>query len=160
MHKKSFTIVELLVYMGLLAILLTVLTDIFATMLSLQTESESVSVVQQDGRYILGKLIFDINQASDISVPNQLGDSGNILTVNVNGSNQEYRLLNSELQLTNIYGTNNLNSSDTAVDSINFKRTGNIGGKNTIVIDLTISSRATPQSGKEIKNYHTTVGLR
>lgn len=160
MHKKSFTIVELLIYMGLLAILLTVLTDIFATMLSLQTESESVSVVQQDGRYILGKLMYDINRASDVSVPSQLGDTGNTLIININGSNQEYHLVNSQLQLTNNYGINILNSSETSVDSISFKRIGNIGGKNTIVLDLIISSQATPQSGKEVKNFHTAVSLR
>jgi len=59
--KRGFTLIEILIYMGLMAALIIVLTNVFVTVLETQLESSSTSVVEIDGRYLLSRLIYDIH---------------------------------------------------------------------------------------------------
>lgn len=56
--KKGVTIVELLVYIGLLSIFMLVLLDVFTTILNAKLESESTSALNQDARYVYSKLLL------------------------------------------------------------------------------------------------------
>ncbi len=159
-NSKAFTLVELLVYMALLAIFIIVLTDILVSILDVRTESEATGAAEQDGRFIIARLSHDINQASTINIPTPTGSSGATLEIVIDGDNHTYTLSGNNLQLTNSLGTNNLNSSETGVVSLNFQRIGNALAKDTIRIDLTIESVTTRPSGPEVRTYQTTVGLR
>src|SRR5207253_6251537 len=88
--KRGFTLVELLIYMGILAILIYVLTDILYSFVSTQASSESNAAVTQDGRYIYSRLIYDINRAQSVSGPANLGDSSNNISLVINGTNYSY----------------------------------------------------------------------
>lgn len=158
--RKGSTIVELLVFMGLLSVFILVLTDIFVSILDVQTESETISSVEQDGRFILSKFMYDIKKAQSITQPASLGDTGNTLQINIDGINYLYRLNGDNLVLENDKGTNKLNGFDTKISGLNFKRLGNLNGKNTIKIDFTLTSVTERKSGSEVKNFETTVGLR
>src|SRR3990172_6790072 len=50
--RRGFTIIELILYMGMLSILLAVLSQIFVSILNVQLESQSSSSIEQDSRYI------------------------------------------------------------------------------------------------------------
>ncbi|KKT77243.1 MAG: hypothetical protein UW73_C0025G0015 [Microgenomates group bacterium GW2011_GWB1_44_8] len=65
--KKAFTIVELLLYMGLLAIFLLVLTDIWVSAMEALTRTENVAAITSDGRYILARLAYDVGQSGAIN---------------------------------------------------------------------------------------------
>lgn len=65
--ESGFTIVELLLYMGIFSILLVVLLQLFTTILSSHSESQATSSVDQDGSYILARLSYDIHNASSIT---------------------------------------------------------------------------------------------
>lgn len=158
--NKGFTLIELVVYMGLFSILLIVLAEVFTSALNDRLESESTSQVVQDGRFILARFMYDINRAESIAAPAVLGEQANSLQIIISGATYTYVLNNNNLELTNNFGINKLNSGDTTISDLNFKRLGNISGKNTIQINFTLTSKTVPKSGPEIKDFQTIIGLR
>jgi len=160
---KGFTLVELLLYMGLLTILLSVLTAIFVSALDVQLESQATSAVEQDGNFILARLAYDIRRASIINIPstNGLPPTSNFEIV-VDGVNYNYSTDGSDnLVLTNNLGTNNLNSYGSRILGLSVIRLGNTGGvEDTLKISFTVTSRAQRVSGPETRNFKTTLSLR
>ena len=158
--KKGFTIVELIIYMGMLSLMILVMTDIFSSIVDVRKESEAVTVVEQDGNYILAKLFYDISHATSITTPASLGSTGATLQLVINGVTNTYSLNNGNLQVVNNNGTNVLNSVNSAISNISFLRVGNVSGKNTIQLTFTVTSRIIQSSGVESKIYQTSAGLR
>src|SRR5512146_26781 len=68
--QKGTTIIELLIYLALLSIFLTVLLDVFVTTLDFKLSSESTSTLNQDTRYIFSKLSYDVYNADSFTIPN------------------------------------------------------------------------------------------
>ena len=153
----GFTLVEIILYMTLVSIFILVLTDIFAAILNVRTESEATSSVEQDARFILARFAYDINRASAIPTPANLGDSNPTLTFTA-GSTYTYAISGIDLQLN---GTS-LNSSETKVSSLSFKKMGNSGSgnKETISIQFTLTSKTQRPSGPQTKTFNTTIGRR
>lgn len=159
-NHLGFTIIELLVYMGILSILLFILTDIFVATLNVKSESESQAAVQQDGRYILAKLMYDINQASSVSSPSYSTYSDS-LTIVINNSVKTYNSLADKLYITeDLTESNLLNSIDTQISDLKFTNLGNNPGKSTIQISFTLTSKMIKNTGPEVESFQTTVGLR
>jgi type II secretory pathway pseudopilin PulG len=160
-HSRGFTITELLIYMGIFTILLVVLTEIFVTTLNVQLESEATSSVDQDSRFILSRLMYDIQRASRIDVPASLGSlPGDTLSLIIGGDTYTYALNNTDLELDRNGTANKLNSFDTTISNVVFQRLGNPGGVNSIKVGFTVSSKVQRASGPEIKNVQTMIGLR
>src|SRR4051812_22940217 len=99
--RRGFTLVEFLVYMGLLSILLTVMTSIFFSILDVSAEAESISSVEQDGNFILQRFIYDISNAESIALPSSYGVNSSSLQLSINGINYSYSISNGMLQLSN-----------------------------------------------------------
>lgn len=158
--QRGFTLVELLLYMSLLSVLLIVLTDIFASALSLQRETESFSAVEQDGRFIISRLQYDIGQASAIVSPSTLGTPANSLQITVNGISYTYSLNNGNVQLVNNNGTDVLNSYDATASAFTVTRLGNSLGKNSIQVNFTMVGRTKPESGPQTRSFQTIIGTR
>ncbi len=158
--RRGFTLIELLISMGLLAIILSVLTSLFVSVIDTQLESQATSSVDQDGRFILAKLSYDIRRATSIAIPATLGAQGSTLQIIVNGVSYTYALNGNTLELTNNQGTEKINSPNTTVSNLFFRRLGNtLGGKNTVEIQFTVTSIIT-KPDVETRSYKTTVGLR
>ena len=160
-HKKGFTLVEMLLYMGFLTAFLVVLTQIFVSTLNVQLESEANSSIQQDGRFIMTRLTYDIERATSISTPASLGGQSSNLVMTISGGTYTYAISGNNLVLTTSLGTDQINGEGTKVSNLLFKRIGNSGGKNTFQITFTLTSVVKRQSGNpDVKNFSTTVGLR
>ncbi len=159
-NKKGFTIVELLIYIGILSIFLLAMTDTFSSIVDVRRESEAVSAVEQDGNYILAKLFYDISHAQSINVPASLGASSNSLQLTINGVSNTYSISGGNLQVVNNAGTNILNGINSSISNLTFLRVGNTSGKNTIQLSLTVTSRVIRNGGTEARTYQTSVGLR
>ncbi len=160
MKKKGFTIVELLIYMGLLSILIAVVTEIFLSILDLQSQSTAVSSVAQDGKYVLSKLSYDIRNATTISTPSTLGQSSPTLQLTIDGDSNSYSGTSGDLVVTNASGSDNLTSYGSQISNLSFRRLGTSGGKNSLAISFTLTSRQALKSGYEVRDYQTTIGLR
>src|SRR3989338_7347848 len=66
--QKGVSMVELVLYMAILSVLLTILTSVFVSALDVQSESQATSSVEQDGN---NNLIL-----TDNSGPNNLNNYG------------------------------------------------------------------------------------
>ena len=158
---RGFTLIEMLIYMGLLSIFLVVLVDVFIATLNVRIEAAAVAGVEQDGRFIISRLSYDITRASSITTPASLGASGSTLTIVISGSTYTYSVVSGNLQVViNGSETINLNSSETTISGLTFLRIGNVGGKDTIQIQFTTTSSNLKKSGSETRTFKTTVGRR
>ena len=162
-HKpKGFTLVELLLYMGIFLILLVVFLQLFSSILDVQLESQSTSAVDSDGKYIIARLTYDIENASSIVTPSSNGLTRSSLEVWSNGVDEDFVLTGGNFQLVNV-GTgqaNNLNSADTLVSNVSFTRLGSTSGKSTITVTFTLTSTTHRTGGPETRNFTTTLGQR
>lgn len=157
---RGFSIMEMVVYIGLLSILLFVLSDILISALDVQLESQSASSIEQDGRYVLAKLLYDIKQAQAIVTPVNIGDTAPTLQITEGGIPYTYSLNNGNLVLNRSGTIDSLNGFDTTISNLSFQRLGNTGGSNTLQIKFTIASKTKRPSGYEMKDFQITVGLR
>jgi type II secretory pathway pseudopilin PulG len=156
----GFTIVELLVYMALMGIFLLVLLDVFTTTMNSRLMSESTSTLNQDSRYILSKLSYEINNADSVATP-QLGITGSSLQIITNGITSTYASNSGNLTKNTGGVSMSLNGIDTLLEALTFKNIGNAGGKPTIQIMYTLRSKVITQGNKtETQTINTTVGTR
>ncbi|MBI5127786.1 prepilin-type N-terminal cleavage/methylation domain-containing protein [Candidatus Roizmanbacteria bacterium] len=157
--KKAFTLIELIIFMGIFSILIFILTDIFISSLKTKTSSESSAAINQDARFIFAKLTSDINNANSIISPD-LGVSSSTLDLILYGIPETIRLNNNNIELITGGTTYVLNGINSRITNLAFTRLGNDLGKNTIRINLTLQSSAVVNKNPEIISLETTVGLR
>lgn len=163
--SKGFTLIELLVFMGVFSIIIVILTQVYVSFLDAQREMEATSYVEQDGSFILARLAYDVGRAKSIDIPVNPGDqTSNLqLTIDESGVNRifAYSLASNNLMLTDYISAEQLNNFNTTVSNLSVKRIGNSGGKNSLNIGFTLTSRTIKAGGSpEIKNYQVTAGLR
>lgn len=169
-HKsstKGFTIIELLLYMGIFSLLLVILMELFTSILALHAESQSTSSVDQDGAAILARINYDVHNASVVKYPMPIGTTctGTYPTCQLDLDDTTlYRLdTNGNLQLTSGITTDQLNSVETKVTSIKFTTFGNTvaNAKPSIQLIITLESKTSrPGIGKERRTFQTTVATR
>lgn len=159
-NNKAFTLIELLLFLGLFTIILGVLTNLFSVIIDTQAEVQSTSAVENDSKFITTRIIYDIHRATDISTPASLGAQSSTLSLLIDGNTYVYSLNNGNLLLTSGSQSNALNSNLTQVTNISFRRLGNVGGKHTIQLQFTLEDRNETAAGTEIKTINTTIGLR
>ncbi len=157
--RLGFTTIELLLYMGILTILISVLASIFGAIIDSKLESEATSSVDQDGRYILARLSRDMQSATSIASP-AAGLQGSALQISVNSIAQTYAVnISNDLQITKSGQSDNLNSVDTSVSNLTFKRIGNGDVDDTIQMQFTLTSKIQRRAGtSEVKSFKTTFG--
>lgn len=159
-QNSGFTLVELIIYMGLLTMLILIFTQIFTSILDNQLSSESNSQVAEDGRYIYSRFIYDVNRADAITLPANLGDSSPSLVLTINGQTYTYASSSGNLILTDPTGSYALNGFGTKISDLQFTRIGNVSGKHTVKINFTIVSNISLHGTSEVKVFQTTAGLR
>jgi prepilin-type N-terminal cleavage/methylation domain-containing protein len=158
--QAGVTLIEMLLVMGLMSIFLVLLTTMLSSTLDVQNQSQSTSMVMQDGRFILARLSYDVGRATAITAPAALGTSGSTLTMTIGGVATTYALNNGSLQLTDSAGSANLNGSETTISAVSFQRLGTTGGKETIRTSFVVTSKAQAKSGADTQTFTTTVGRR
>jgi type II secretory pathway pseudopilin PulG len=166
--QKGFTLIELVIYMGMFSILIGVMSSLFGSIVEVQLESTSTSSVNQDGRYLLSKLLYDVKSVSAnasgsaILVPANPGNTTNTLQITLNSINYTYSLnANGNLQVVNgsTHATDVLNSYDTSISGLTFTRVGNGGSNDTVNVAYTITSRTKESSGQQdTESFQTTLG--
>jgi hypothetical protein len=158
--RSGFTIVELLIYAGILIVFLYVMTSMFTGILDMQLTSESASAVVQDSRYILSRFAYDIGRASAIVSPASLGAQTSSLILTIGSAEYTYALINGNLMLTAASSSGALNGYGTAVSNLSFRRYGNVNGKHSVRIAFTLTSTIQRTDGSETQDFQTTIGLQ
>lgn len=160
--SEGFTLVELILYMGIFTIMLVVLFEIFTSIIDVQLESSSTSSVSQDARFLFSRLMYDISQAQDITNPYSLGSSSASLQLIESTGTYMYSITNGVLNLTNstTNTTDSITSVDTSISNLHFTRLGNSNGKNTIQVGFTLTGKTVKRGGAETQTFQTTIGIR
>lgn len=157
---SGFTLVELLLYMGLLAMFLVVLSQLFISIMDIALSSSATSNLAQDSRFLLARFSYDITRAQAITIPAGMGQTSSSLRLLIGGVQYDYSLNGTNLQLVTGANTDNLNGSDTQISNLSFTKIGNPPGKPTVKITFTIASHAQVSKGLEIQTFTTTIGTR
>lgn len=166
LNFRGFTLVELILSMGILSILLTMLLGVFGNIIDVQLESKSKSVVDQDGRFIMAKLIHDfqaMDKASDQIIEPAVSDIGlekDTLILKIGIVEYTYNKdagNNLQVQSSSGGNPNTLNSTDTEVSSVSFKRIGSGDSNDTIQVKFTLKSKIVRPSGQETRDFQTTL---
>lgn len=160
--KKGFTIMELLIYIGLLAGFIAILGQLFFSILDTQLVSQANSAVDAEGQYLISRLSYDIRRATSLTTPASLGLTGNVLTLNIGGTAYTYDLSGSNLTLTTSGNTQPLNSQSIAVNGFQVRRLGNPDpAKPSVIIDFSISSQTVSlHQNAQTRSYQITVNLQ
>jgi len=165
-HKKNsgFTLIELLLFMGIFSILIVVLLQLFVSIFDVHLESQATSAVASDGRFIINKLTNDIKNATGVTIPATAGASMQTLVISNGVPTLTYKLTNNNLTVTDssLSSTDQLNSTNSAVTSINFLRLSDTKGQNanTITVTFTLNSTTQKRSGVSSEDFTFTVGTR
>ena len=162
LNKKGATLVELLIYLGLASIMLVILSELFVSILNESVETQNYSAVQTDGRYILARLRYSINNADSITTPLNLGETSN--TLELDGGKYRFYLADNKFYL---YSRDDVGSPsylmsnlDTKITDLVFSQQGNVGGKPVISIAFTASSGEVGTTQHETQTFVGAGGLR
>lgn len=158
--QSGFTLVELLVYMGLLIVMILIFTDIFTSIIDNQLSSGNTSSVADDGRYIYSRFIYDVGRAQSVTDPVSYGSSSASLTLAIGSQNFTYALNNGNLVVTDSSGSYTLNSSGTSISDLLFTKVGTTGAKNTVRLSFTVNGKVTTRGIRDVQQFQTTAGLR
>lgn len=168
--SDGFTLIELILYMGILSILLMVLVQLFGSIVNVNLESESNAAVSQDGRYILNEITYTLRQAKTFILPAGLGTANKSTQLQFTtyaGKTYTYSLSTDpagqqKLLISDGISTEQLNSNGTTVSNLSFTRYATTGtsGKNMITLSFTLTSTTQQPKGYQQETFMTTVGGR
>lgn len=132
--KKGFTMVEMLLVIGLMGIMMVILSQVFGAILTMKLKSEATTAVAQDSRYVINRLSYDVARASAISLP-----SPSTMILTIAGQSYVYTQLGESLTLSVSGGTPlPLTGVGTRIIALNFSELASVGTKQSLKLSLTI----------------------
>lgn len=159
---KGFTMIEMLLCMGIFSILLIVLLQIFTAILSVHAQSQTTSAIDQEGNYLLSRMSYDIHQASHVP-GSTLGTASSTIDITDDaGLNMTYSLDGKNINLKNntTSYTSPINGEDVTVTG-NFTTLGSASNKLSVKISLILTSKVTRVGGlKSTRTFETTIQTR
>ncbi|MCA9372629.1 type II secretion system protein [Candidatus Woesebacteria bacterium] len=158
--QNGFTLVELLVYFGLFAILIVVINSLFITSLEQQTQDLSRSALQQESEYILAKLKYDIYNADTVSLPENPGDQGGVLELETDGVTSTYQLSGEKLTKTSGGEVWDVTSNRVAVESVQFENQSGLTPSQIIGLSVVLHSTQEDERASASRTVSTSVSRR
>lgn len=159
-NTSGFTLVELIIYMGLLAMLVLIFTEIFTSVVDNQLSSNNTSNVSGDGRYIYSRFVYDVARAQSITDPLAFASPSSTMTLLINGENFTYHLTNGNLSIEAPSGTYQLNSQGTTISNLEFTKVGSASARSTVQLNFTVTGDVDTRGIFDQKDFQTTAGLR
>ena len=169
MNRKKlfgFTLIEILIYITLVAGILITATSFAWNVINSRTKAFAVQEVEQNGRFIMEKIIQSVNQANDITAP-AIGLTDSQLELAMKDVLEDptvFTLDGNTLKMSQAGGLQiELNSSNALVTRLDFTNfsTANNKTKN-IKVELTIE-HINPENRQEwnyVDSFNTTIELR
>lgn len=166
-YQSGFSLIELILYMGLTSVLIGLMSQVFLATLNVRVESVNTSGVQQDGRFIMTRLGHDIRRSEAILSPGLgVASSSMTLVMNEGGASQIYRYEWDGQHLTISTPTDSvqLNSNRSVIADFSVTRIGNSAfmedGKDTLSIMLGLEGNSDLETGQQSLRMDTTVSQR
>ncbi len=162
--KKGTSLIELILYLGLLSIVLIIATDIMFRTSEFSLQSAAGNDLQDDARFIVSRFSYDIRRSNSISLPASLGDSSVTLILSIGSETHTYTLNSFNLEYQETVGPNtqtgNLNSNRTKVNSLSFERLGSVDGNPTMKVMFELEGTTAKKGGPDQKTFETVVSQR
>lgn len=158
-HQSGFSLVEILIYMALMGIFMTVLLDIFVTTLNIKLGSERTSSLNQDMRFVLQKISYEIANADSVTIP-ATGSASTTLRLTSPTGTKIFASSSGNLVLTASGATMNLNGPDTTLTEISFQNVSVSGLKPAVKFTFTLNSLIDVYGGNRSQTLNSTVMLR
>lgn len=157
--QKGFTVIELLIYVVLFAIILSTATFLFFQSKTLEAQVVQNQVVEQNARVMLLEMTQTVRSVASVTSP-VLGSSAAVLALNNDAI--IYAVANGILQKTDAGQTYNITSDAVTVQNLTFTTRGQVGKPPTVSMSFTLKSNTLlpGQSDYIAKNYQTTIQLR
>jgi type II secretory pathway pseudopilin PulG len=142
-RKKGFTLVEIIIYFGLVSIILILIIGFSLNIFESTNKNNVYREIQQNGRFIMQKIDSAIKSASELNHPSSLGESSDYLSLATQNSETDPIII--ELSSEDIFITKGeqdsyqLNSSQTKITNLEFLNISYPDNPGTIKTSLTIS---------------------
>lgn len=139
---KGFTLVELLLYVGISSVILFVISMFLGAMLQSQVKNQAILEVEQQGMQVLYTMTRVIRNADSVSSPT-IGSSGSSLTIATSDpltNPSIFSVSNGSLLMTE--GVNSpvaLNNNQVTVSDFNIENLSRAGTAGTVKIQFKIS---------------------
>ncbi len=139
--KRGFTLIETIIYMGIFSTLLIVLSTLFSTIVDQQFNNKTASFLDSDYSFITSRLMYEAQNSSGILTPNEIGDESQLVTFETPFGEKIIRTRNNNLELVSLGTVEILNSQNTTIQDVRFKRLGNLNGRQAVEFKAEISSK-------------------
>lgn len=153
----GFTIVEMLIYMGLMSILLVLLSSMFVSILETQAESVSDTSLVSESQYITAKIRYDINRTNVINTPAAEGITTNMLSLSTDAGEVQYAINGSNILTVTQAGISHaLHTDELETTSLAVVLYGNDTGVPSIEVEFVLKDVYT----EEERSFSVASGLR
>jgi type II secretory pathway pseudopilin PulG len=116
--QAGFSLLELLIYLVLLALMSLVVASVFITIIQGQGQIEVRSDVNSNLRFATEKIVQDIRAASAVGTPSGAGGTSNTLVMTVSGSTITYCVASNQLRRLVGAGTCDATTEPITSDSV------------------------------------------
>lgn len=161
--NKGFTLIELMVYIGLVVIIGTFLSSSIFYLSNTNFIAFTSNETLQNGREAMEVMTRYIHKADSVTIPAAAGATSNSLTLVVNGSNVVFSVSpQGRLQIQEgVSSPVNITDNKVNIGTLTFKRVQNLSSKPTIQINMETRYIGTVTYGPNpTYNLKTTVGIR
>lgn len=179
-NSRGFTLMEVLLYISIFAIVGGFLVNILFGTLRVQTESQSARVVSEQGRFVVETIKRLVREASLIDISTTTPQSTLILRtgryvnnkdfIHVYASGSAIYVAEGVIDDTGASSTPcssgvspacnlmRLTDNNISVDSLSFRRQSNAPGYDALQVDLTLSYTTEKPQAKFKKSFRTAIG--
>lgn len=163
--NKGFTLIELMLYVSLAAIILLLISLFLTTVLQARIKNQTVYEVEQQGSQILENVSGVIRNAKNINLPTAGNSSPIISLATVDGLKDPtiFSLSGNTLTIKEGIGSViNLSSNRVSIDSLTFTNISRTGTPGSIRVILTLShvNAANRNEYEFNQTFYETVSLR
>ncbi len=159
-YQRGDTLVEMLIYMGLFAGFLALLSGLFVSTLDIQQQSLDSAEIEQDSQYLFSRIQYDVSRANAITTPASEGATSSALVLTTPSGKITYAKVNNQLQITDPSGSSILTSPDIALTTVSFQRLGSSAQSDSLKIQFHLQSINLQNSVPENRDINMTLGIR
>lgn len=141
-NKKGFTLIEILLYTGLAALLLAGISSFFFLILRSRVKSQTAAEVEQQGTQIMQIVTQAIRNAENINSP-LAGSSSNSLSLDAAGMGADPTVFDASAGISRIKEGSesavNLNNSRVQISNLDFSNLSRAGTPGNIKVQFTLT---------------------
>lgn len=158
-NQKGFTLIETIIYMGILVVILLIVTNLLIASSSFSQEETARLEIQKNGRFAIERIIRDLQASQAVNIPDTSVPTNHLVISNP--TQITYNISNNRLVRVDSTSTENVTDNQVKIDSLSFSRIENSGGRATIKMDLTVNYIGQVEGNRNIsQKFSTTYSLK